>query len=352
MKSAPAPSERPRHSGSAIKGADPGTMAAGGGRFGWIRWAGAYFWIWNLMWNAEHFPWYARKARPFYLWWAWRTSKSMRQGTLANARWLLGKDSTPQQRIAMGKGVVGNFYDFIFELGRNRKRDWREPLREIEQLVGSEHYYRARALKRGLIVATAHLGSFETGVAALRQREEKIHVVFQRDAISRFEALRSSQRRRLGVIEAPVDEGWTVWLRLREALKNDEVVLMQADRVMPGQRGVRMPMLGGHVLLPTGPIKLALLTGAPILPVFAVRSGPGLVRLHMEPPLIVEESPDHEGGVHPAMVQLARTIERYISRYPEQWLMVNPVWCEDVEEKPAGKRESSPAGRAHKRAYT
>jgi hypothetical protein len=28
-----------------------------------------------------------------------------------------------------------------------------------------------------------------------------------------------------------------MWLRLREALQRDEVVMMQADRVMPGQKG-------------------------------------------------------------------------------------------------------------------
>ena len=33
---------------------------------------------------------------------------------------------------------------------------------------------------------------------------------------------------------------------------------MQADRVMPGQKGQAVPFFSGHTLLPTGPIKLAI----------------------------------------------------------------------------------------------
>jgi len=326
----------------AVKTAEPGTLGAGGGTFGWVRWAFARWWVAHLMWSARHWPWYARTTKPWYVRWAWRTSRAMRNGTLANARWILGPDSSTQQRRAMGMGVVASFYEFIFEMGRNEARNVHDLTSDVHQVEGREHYDRARALKRGAIIATAHLGSFETGVASLKAREPHVHVVFRRDEVAEFERLRSLQRRRLGVREQPLEDGFAIWLRLREALARDEVVLVQADRVLPGQRGVRVPFCKGHLILPVGPIKLALTTGAPIIPVFSIRTGPGLVRIFMEPAIMVEPGDPDVGGVHPALAALAAVIEKYVTRYPEQWLMVNPVFWEDTERTAQTPRRAAP----------
>src|SRR5262245_55736716 len=205
-----------------VKGEDPGTLRAGGGKFGWVRWVFARFWVWYLMWNAQHWPGFARFTKPFFMWWAWNTSRAMRNGTLANARFLLGPDSTPASRAVMGKGVVGHFYEFIFEMGRNRRRSNSDLVNDIERAEGKEHYDAAREMRRGAIVVTAHLGSFETGVAALKAREPHVHVVFRRDEVDQFERLRSDQRRRLGVIEQPPEDGISIWIRVRDALKADD----------------------------------------------------------------------------------------------------------------------------------
>ena len=124
-----------------------------------------------------------------------------------------------------------------------------------------------------------------------------MHVVFKRDDMSRFEQVRSALRKRLGVIEAPIDDGWTVWLRLRDALMRNEVVMLQADRVMPGQKGCPLPFLHGHVELPTGPIKLALASGAPVVPIFALRTRSGRMQINIEPPIFVEPSDERDSPV-------------------------------------------------------
>jgi KDO2-lipid IV(A) lauroyltransferase len=185
-------------------------------------------------------------------------------------------------------------------------------------------------LKKGAIIATAHMGSFEAGAAAIVDREQAVHVVFKRDD-TRFEHVRTSLREKLGVSEAPVDEGWPLWLRLREALMRDEVVMVQADRVMPGQKGARVPFLHGHLLLPTGPIKLAIASGAPIIPVFAVRTPEHKIRIHVEPAVIVTDNPDA------SLLELARVLEKYVSAYPEQWLLFHRGFCEDQQQQQQGE---------------
>ncbi|MEA2709081.1 MAG: phosphatidylinositol dimannoside acyltransferase [Phycisphaerales bacterium] len=268
-------------------------------------------------------------TRPMFVRCAYRFSRAIRTATAANARRILGPDVAQEYIESFGRGVVENFYDFVCDVGQSLHLTREQLLARIDSVEGHDHYEAARAPKKGAIIATAHMGSFEAGAAALIDRERAVHVVFKRDE-TRFEHVRSSLRRKLGVIEAPVDEGWPLWLRLREALLRDEVVMVQADRVMPGQKGARVPFLHGHLLLPTGPIKLAIASGAPIVPVFAIRSAGGGIRIHVEPAIVVSEASD--ASPHPALLQFAAVLERYVRAYPEQWLLFHNAFCEDTAD--------------------
>ncbi|MFN0132587.1 MAG: lysophospholipid acyltransferase family protein [Phycisphaerales bacterium] len=293
-------------------------------------------WVAVLLLISGRAPWLIDALRPLSVFFAWHTSSRLRDATTANAARILGPASTPAQRRALGKGVVGSFVDFLTEMARSQRQSAEQLLARLDSVQGRERYFEARKARRGAILVTAHMGSFETAVAEIRRFEPKVRVVFQRDQrISRFEDLRAGQRKALGTIESPVGEGddpWMMWFALRDALLADEIVLMQGDRVMPGQRGVRVPFLHGTMMLPPGPIKLAMATGSPVIPVFALRTSTGRVRIVMDEPFFVPPEPPEgwvRGTPHPATLRLARTIAEQISRYPEQWLVVHRAWCED-----------------------
>jgi len=292
-------------------------------------WLGLLFWC---TWRAPIVP---RALKPVILFFAWRSSAPVRAATLANARRILGEGSTARERRALGRGVLESFYEMVLDFGRNRRLTGEEILAKIERVEGLEGYERARKAGRGAILVTAHMGPFETAVWGVAQRERRVHVLFRRDVMSAFERLRSEQRRRLGVIEAPVDEGMKTWFSLRDALLADEVVLMQGDRTMPGQKGVRLPVLHGLLEIPEGPVKLAIITGAPIIPTFAVMTGEkgrmrGLVRIMIGEPIMVGGG---AGEAEAAMVHLAGRIEAKIREFPEQWLMLEKAWAEDRERE-------------------
>jgi len=229
-------------------------------------------------------------------WW----SAAVREGSLANAGRLGANRNNEENVEKIARAIVRNWYRAVFESARNSRRDFRDLLPEIDQVVGREQYGRARATGRGLIVATAHLGPFEILAAALRQYEPKIHAVIQRERHAGLESLRAAQFRRLGIVEAAVEDGYDVWVSVKAALERDEVVLIHADHVLHGQRGAKVKFASGHITVPTTPIKLAMQTRSPIVPMFAVRTSPTTSRVYFEPPLKIEAGPSEEGGVHPA----------------------------------------------------
>lgn len=284
------------------------------------------FWLNLLFWVAAHAPWLARGTVNFWVWAGWLFSPAMRRNTLANARQVLGETSTPRARRKLARQWIRGMFLFVYDVGRHSHMTLTQMRAEVKEIQGQSHYDAARALRRGLIVATAHFGAFEGAVAALRDRENEVHVVFQRDRFSRFDVVRSQLHERLGIHEAPIDDGVRSWMRIREALLRDEAVLIQADRVMPGQRGMRMPFFGGEVEIPIGPAKLALLTGAPIVPIFAVRSPQGTLTIEIQPPILIDAASSDPLTV--VVRKLAAAIETMIQKHPEQWLMLHQPWCE------------------------
>ena len=287
------------------------------------------FWLRLMFLACERFPGFIRSFRFIFCWFAFTLSSHVRRATLANAARILGPQSTTAERKRLAKGVIHSFYLFALDVGRSTNMTREQLLAEIGSVHGHEQYDAAVAAGQGLIVVTAHMGSFEVGLAELAAQGKKLNVIFRRDAQGAFERQRSGLRERLGVVEHPIDDGWTLWMRLRDALAAGEAVIFQGDRVMPGQRGRKLPFLHGHLELPPGPVKLSRLTGAPILPIFSTRRADGKIDLHIEPPITAADDCDDGVRGDPLLTKLAKVVEKYVRTYPEQWLMFHPAFCED-----------------------
>lgn len=274
----------------------------------------------------------------------WRAAPNMRRAVLNNLRRILGPDANDRELARRGRQIYRNFFHFIVETAS-------PPLppdvlaARIERIDGLEHFTAARDLGRGVIIATAHLGAFETAVAGLRQIEPRLHVVFKRDELPVFDRFRAEQRAALGVTETPIDDGLQSWLRLREALAAGGTVLMQADRAMPGQRALVLPFLHGHMRLPLGIVRLAQLTGAPIVPAFAIRTQHDPRRIHIELCEPIHVAGPEPGHADEALRRLAEVLAGVIARHPEQWLMLHPAWVEEeqsVRDEIASSRTIAP----------
>jgi lauroyl/myristoyl acyltransferase len=308
-----------------------------------LRQAAADFWLGVLFRSAPRVPGFFRRAERFFCAGTFRCSPAVRNVTRLNARRILGARATEPEVDRVARDIVRNFYRFCVDVGAAANATPDDLLAKVEAIDGHEHFVAARAAGKGVIVVTAHMGSFEVGLAALKQIEPTIHVVFRRDAQGAFEQSRTALRQRLGVHEAPVDEGWTVWMRLRDALHRNEAVVLQGDRVMPGQKGKPLPFLGGHLMLPTGPMKLAQATGAPVVPIFSIRTPGGKLRVVIEPALC-SESNTAGAGTDPVMTEWATVLERYVRQFPDQWLLLQPA----VEEDKVGAEDRGTRGQGNK----
>lgn len=256
---------------------------------------------------------------------AW--SPVLRGTVLANARLALGPDATEAdvQRVALG--MLRHMQQAIVEILLDSNETLDSLASRVRRYSGQEAYHRARERRRGLVVASAHMGAFEPSLALLRKFESRIHVLFHPDPMPSFERARRRLRRTLGVVEHPVTGGVQAWLALQDALRADEVVVLHADRAMPRSSGSPMPFLGcPDAILPTGPARLALACGAPIVPIFC-RRGPDGLEVEMTEPIECGEEllRARDVAMHPVQARLVAVMERAIRRDPSQWLAFAPV---------------------------
>ena len=283
---------------------------------------GPFFWL------AAYAPALVRACRPLATRLVPLVSSSVRAGTRRNATRIFGRTLGRTEQRTFTRGVVNSFYEFVIDVGQSSRDTADRLLARIERIEGEKAYRSVRARGSGAVLVTAHMGSFEVGLAALKRVESRVHVVFKRDASGPFESMRARMRRTLGVLEAPIDEGLSTWMDLRDALLNNDVVVMQADRAMPGQRSEVVPFLHGHLRIPTGAVRLARMTGSPIVPVFTVRLASGRFAVHLHP--AIDAGTGGTAASDPAVVSIARSIESMVATHPLQWLTLGAVFEEDA----------------------
>ncbi len=105
-------------------------------------------------------------------------------------------------------------------------------------------------------------------------------------------------------------------MALRERLqKNGVVSITVGDKA---QRIVQAPFMNGTINLSTGPAELARMTGAALLPVFAVRDGEGAYAVHVGCPLAAA-GPDAKESFQTVAADYADQLAPFVLGHPECW---------------------------------
>jgi KDO2-lipid IV(A) lauroyltransferase len=184
---------------------------------------------------------------------------------------------------------------------------------------GELHLLDAIAAGRGVLFATAHTAGWET-VGPLLSRDHGLRVMIaeQAERDPRARAIQDDARRAHGLLVAHVGDDALSALPLARHLREGGVVALQIDRSPRGQRARDVTLFGAPGRIPEGPLRLAALTGAPIVPIFAARTGHRSYEVHVEPPIRVQRAPDGP-ELDGAAQKLASSLEGFVRAQPTQW---------------------------------
>jgi lauroyl/myristoyl acyltransferase len=110
----------------------------------------------------------------------------------------------------------------------------------------------------------------------------------------------------------------TAMRRMVRALKAGEAVSIAAAST-EGLETIETPFFGGRLPVAVGAPRLAGLTGAPLLPMFAVRDRDGRFRIVIEPPIAMDPKQSTDRRCIAAALAYFGRLEPWVRQYPEQW---------------------------------
>jgi KDO2-lipid IV(A) lauroyltransferase len=243
-----------------------------------------------------------------------------RAAVRANLRRILRREPSRREVMTVFQHGAFNYWDTLVIPHLSQAQ-----LRELVDVHGAEHLTAARAAGRGVVCATAHLGSVAfVGqiVPALGHPMVSLVEPFDPPEILDFF---TRHRQGLGARMLPI--GRSALRELVLALRHNEVIGLVTDRDVSGN-GPTIEFFGVQTRFPDGVATLAVRSGAPILIAVATRRPDGRFDALFEPLPPVELTGDSKTDVLELTRAVARRLEYHIASHPEQWTVFQKRWPE------------------------
>ena len=267
-------------------------------------------------WGSSRMPeWFVRAAPPVVGLVVFALDGEHRRRIVDNLAVLRGGVRPVRDTVDAGRTFMAYASCLAETLGAGSARG-----RPPQVLVHGELHARdAVAEGRGVILVTAHTGGWDA-VGASFTRDLGVQVMIvespERDAGAR--AIQDAARRAQGLLVAHVGDDPLSALPLARHLRQGGAVAIQIDRLPQGQRQRPVTLFGrpGHV--PEGPLRLASLTGAPIVPVFAARTGHRRYVVHAHAAVRLPRDAS-SGELDFAAQSLSDAMQGFLRAHPTQW---------------------------------
>jgi KDO2-lipid IV(A) lauroyltransferase len=196
---------------------------------------------------------------------------------------------------------------------------------------GLDNYLAAQARGKGVLVLTGHLGAWELSSFYHSLMGYPMGMVIRRLDNRRLDEFVNGIRCLHG--NRVLDKG-DFARGLLTAMRTGQTVGILMDTNMTPPQGVFVEFFGKPACTASGLARVALKTGAAVLPGFMVwEAAERRYVLHFGPPLVFEQTGDEETDIIAATQQCASVTETWIRRYPDQWLWIHRRW----KTRPAGE---------------
>jgi phosphatidylinositol dimannoside acyltransferase len=230
----------------------------------------------------------------------------------------------PDALMRASLASYGRYWREAFRLPTMNLRALARQLHEVT--LGQDHLEAALAAGRGAVLALPHSGNWDMGGVWLAQTHGTLTTVAERlkpeSLYRRFIGYRES----LGFEVLPLSGGNRPPFEvLCERLRDNRVVCLMAERDLT-RTGVEVEFFGEPTRMPAGSAKLAIETGAALLPVHCWYEVNGWGQ-SIHPAL------DCTSGDVSAITQsLADQFAKNIAAHPEDWHMLQPQWLADLSD--------------------
>ncbi len=262
----------------------------------------------------------------FFTWLAWRTMSQTRSAIVANLTPVLPAE-TPDALNRRARRLLLSYardtIDFLRALSASP-----EELRATFDLGTRNQAIFDAVLRdgRGGLLVTGHCGNWEIGGLLMsRVVDLPLTIVAMAEADPDVNRLRQDIRSRMGIETLEVRQSLDTALQIRRLLAANRFVAMLIDRHL-GRDRIAVRLFGRPAWFLQSPAVLAYMTGAPLVPCFIERVGPGRFTTLACDPVYVDRQLPREQAVQEATQRVADAIEAQVRANPESWYHFYRYW--------------------------
>ncbi len=220
-----------------------------------------------------------------------------------------------------------------------------------ERLVveGLDNMRRALARGKGALILTAHFGNWEIMSLSMGLMRVHGHAVIRPLDFKPLDDLFTRIRTSTGMRLIPKNQAMR---KIMRALRNGEPVGILLDQSAILREGVFVDFFGHPASSDKGMARIALKTGAAVIPMFGLRLPEGRHRVTIHPEVELLRTGDMTRDVEDNTALFTKIIEKVVAEHPEQWLWMHRRW-KQIPYDPwprVTKKQSSP--RWYKQAWT
>jgi len=223
---------------------------------------------------------------------------------------------------------LGRHLGFVSHFKRFRHED----VRNLIEVVGKEENFDpAHESGKGVLFFTGHFGSWEVFNLLPPAFGYGMNILVRRIDNPLVEDYVDNFRTRFGSITLDKTKSAR---RMFRVLENGELLGILADLNVQEKEGIFVDFFGIPASTTTSIAKLALKTGAAVLPAFAVwEEAKQKYVVYLEPPVDYEKTENPEEDIKKLTQDITNVVEKYVRLYPEQWLWIHKRW----NTRPAGE---------------
>ena len=281
-------------------------------------------------WVAEHVPlsWGNRLAQ-----WGgtlgYQLARGKRMVVAKNLARVTGTTKEIDQMVKEAFRSYALYWLETFRLGRYSRDD----LAEMVSCGSLQVLDETLSHGKGMVVATAHFGFYDLGVAWMGTTGYPFVTVAEVLKPRALFEWFAQQRRVRGMEVIPARPRDEARAALFTALENGKGVALLSERDL-GRRGVWVEFFGERTTFPVGPALLVARTGAPLVGGVIYQVDENRYRVDFDP-IPYELSGNEDEDIANISQLIARDIERMVAKAPEQWHLFVTNWPSDEPHLPA-----------------
>ena len=228
---------------------------------------------------------------------------------------------TKRERKAIARAAFGHFGRLLVELMKFSTLSDTKMLARVE-FDGKDRARLAYAQGRGVLFFTGHFGFWELHALVHALALEPFSVIARPLDNPYLNALLEHIRQRTG---NPVIYRQGMIRQVMRTLQAGHGIAVLIDQHIQARDAVSVDFFERPAATTSAIAALAIRTGAPVVPCFALPLGPGRYRMIYEHPIEPPRA-DSADAVHEFTQRCTDVLEMYVRRHPELWLWMHRRW--------------------------